>query len=218
MSVTAALTWLSTMIPKTVVASMPGVGIPFISVSGVSTAISGLSLVSTVGGMMQQSASMDYQAAVYRNQAIAARQEAEYKRQVAERNKVILGYQTENTKAQGEIAKKRSRLQAQSMIGRQRSALAHNNVVVDEGSAFDLQNDTYDQSIYDQALTDSDTAYAVHGHKLKEQELSQSGIMAVYEGNAKASSLQAKAAQTRSDKTGMILDNIGTVADKWYRT
>ncbi len=178
---------------------------------------SAFSYLSPVASMMNQSASMDYQAALYENQAIAARQKAEYDRQVSERNKVILGYQIENTKARGEIAKKQERLRATGMIGKRRSALARSNVVVDEGSAYDLQEDIYDQSIYSQALIDSDTAYEVHGQKLKEQELSQQGVMAIYDGERQAADYRSQASMTRSKKTGMLIEGVGSVADKWFK-
>lgn len=75
-------------------------------------------------------------------QAEMARQNAEAQAQMAEYEAQVAGYQAQDATARGIQAEERHWANVGQFLGEQRAALAANGVVVDSGSAQDIQRDT----------------------------------------------------------------------------
>lgn len=102
--------------------------------------------------------------ATYQAQS-AANAAAEYNAKVAERNKQIADMQAERAEQQGEIDAKQHRLKVAGMIGEQRSDLAGSGVVVDEGSALDVIQDTAEWGELDALTIRNNAAVDAWGYR-----------------------------------------------------
>src|SRR3990167_9166008 len=91
--------------------------------------------VSQVGGMFAQ-------VGVQRAAADAAQQRANYEAAVARNNMILAERAAVEAERRGKIAAKQQRLKTSQLIGQQRTGFAAHGVLVDEGSAGDVTEDT----------------------------------------------------------------------------
>ena len=91
--------------------------------------------VSQVGGMFAQ-------VGAQRAAADAAQQRANYEAAVARNNMILAERAAVDAEQRGKIAAKQQRLKTSQLIGQQRTGFAAHGVLVDEGSAGDVTEDT----------------------------------------------------------------------------
>lgn len=134
--------------------------------------------------------------------AVAAKKQADYGQDIANNNAIISQQKADDALERGEESERRHREQVEALKGQQRSALAANGVVLDDGSALDILADTAEQGELD-ALTIRHNAQSEATDYLNQAGgFSAQGEMASYEGTANA--------------TASIIGGAGSVADKWY--
>lgn len=95
----------------------------------------------------------------------AANAAAQYNADVYERNAQIADMQAAEATAQGELEEKQYRLKLSQTQGQQRSALAAGGVVVDEGSAYDVLEDTVAYGELDALTIRRNAAVEAWGYK-----------------------------------------------------
>lgn len=103
-------------------------------------------------GLVMSAIGVGTQAYAANKEAKAANAAAEYNASIQERNAEIANIQANDAIARGDIAEKQYRLGVSKMVGEQRASMGASGVVVDTGSALDVNLDTVEQGELD-ALT-----------------------------------------------------------------
>ncbi len=134
--------------------------------------------------------------------------QARYQAQVAENNRVISEQQARDAEMRGQLAENERRRQTGALIGRQRTALAANGVLVDDGSALDITSDTAALGEVDALTLRANAAREAYGYRAQGNNFgAEAGLQ-----RARASSA-ATAGAVGAGAT--LLSGAGTVADRW---
>lgn len=172
----------------------PALGLSAGTLGSISTGMQVAGLATGVFGSYEKSkatqAAYDYQASVNRNNA-----------QYAE-------WQAQDALQRGATAEQNQRLKTAQLRSAQRARLAANGVIIDEGSALNLLDDTDFMGERD-ALTIRDNAKR-EAWGARVQAGNYSNDAAMLSARADAESPSGSAAST-------LLTGAGTVADSWYR-
>lgn len=92
-----------------------------------------------------------------RRQAQSQAAQLNYQSQVARNNQIIANQNAADIEARGKVSETLQRRQTAQLLGRQRTALAANGVVIDEGSALDITSDTERQGEFDALVVRQNT-------------------------------------------------------------
>lgn len=130
-------------------------------------------------------------------------QSAKYTAQVAENNAIIAEQKADDAIARGEHEERRHRLQVEALKGQQRSALAANGGVLDEGSALDILADTAEQGELDALMIRSNAQREANDYRNQAGNFESQASMARFEGNMNSATT--------------IIGNAGSVSNKWYK-
>lgn len=156
---------------------------------------------SIIGGVQQA------QAAKAAGAAQAA--QANYQAAVARNNKIIADRKAEDAIKRGKVEELQYRQQVSQLTGRQRAVLAGNGVVIDQGSALDITEDTAARGEFDALTIRSNAEREAYDYRVQGQN---------FESNARlydATASNALAAG-KSAATGALITGAGSVAQKWY--
>lgn len=157
----------------------------------------GASLLSTAVGVYGQ---------VQAGQAQAG--QARYQAQVAENNRIIAEQQARDAEMRGQMAEDARRDQTRALIGRQRTALAANGVMVDDGSALDITSDTAAQGEVDALTLRANAAREAYGYRAQGSNfLADAGLQRARADAAIPASMVGAGAT--------LLSGAGTVGDRW---
>lgn len=157
----------------------------------------GASLLSTAVGVYGQ---------VQAGQAQAG--QARYQAQVAENNRIIAEQQARDAEMRGQMAEDARRDQTRALIGRQRTALAANGVMVDDGSALDITSDTAAQGEVDALTLRANAAREAYGYRAQGSNfLADAGLQRARADAAIPASMVWAGAT--------LLSGAGTVGDRW---
>lgn len=132
----------------------------------------------------------------------------EYQSSVNKNNATMAGWQAQDALQRGATAEQNQRLKTAQLRSSQRARLAANGVIIDEGSALNLLDDTDFMGERD-ALTIRDNAKR-EAWGARVQASNYSNDAAMLSNRADAESPLGSAAST-------LLTGAGTVADSWYR-
>lgn len=139
----------------------------------------------------------------------AAQSQARYEAAIARNNEIRARQLAEDARLRGEAeAADRKRYYSQ-LEGRQRAALASNNVVVDEGSALDIVADTAAAATLDDLTIRSNAEREALGFEQQGANFRAEAEMADLRRKASRASLPFEVA-------GTILSSGTAVAGKWY--
>lgn len=134
--------------------------------------------------------------------------QARYQAQVAENNRVIAEQQARDAEMRGQLAEDARREQARAIIGRQRTALAANGVLVDSGSALDITGDTAAQGEVDALTLRANAAREAYGYRAQGTNfLADAGLQRARADAAIPASMVGAGAT--------LLSGAGTVGDRW---
>jgi hypothetical protein len=157
----------------------------------------GASLLSTAVGVYGQ---------VQAGQAQAG--QARYQAQVAQNNRIIAEQQARDAEMRGQMAEDARRYQTRALIGRQRTALAANGVMVDDGSALDITSDTAAQGEVDALTLRANAAREAYGYRAQGSNfLADAGLQRARADAAIPASMVGAGAT--------LLSGAGTVGDRW---
>jgi hypothetical protein len=157
----------------------------------------GASLLSTAVGVYGQ---------IQAGQAQAG--QARYQAQVAENNRIIAEQQAKDAEMRGQMAEDARRQQTRALIGRQRTALAANGVMVDDGSALDITSDTAAQGEIDALTLRANAAREAYGYRAQGTNfLADAGLQRARADAAIPASMVGAGAT--------LLSGAGTVGDRW---
>lgn len=135
---------------------------------------------------------------------------ANYQAQVAANNQILANRAAQDAKARGDIAAANAQTSANSLLGRQKTALAANGVNVNQGTALDIQGNTKAVSENEALTIRSNAAREAYRYETEGANY----------GNEEAVAL-SKAANDQSaifgNALGTALTGGGSVADKWYK-
>lgn len=141
----------------------------------------------------------------------ARQQQAQFKyqAQIARNNQIIANQSADDELARGRVEEQQKRLQASRLKGKQRTTLAANGVVIDEGSALDILEDTAALGEFDTLVIRSNAerrATALRnqagGFGVQAQMFSTAGSNAMSDGFLGAA--------------GSLVTGASQVANKWY--
>ena len=157
----------------------------------------GASLLSTAVGVYGQVQS-----------GAAAAGQARYQAQVAENNRVIAEQQARDAEMRGQMAEDARRQQTRMLIGRQRTALAANGMLVDDGSALDITGDTAAQGEIDALTLRANAAREAYGYRAQGTNfMADAGLQRARSAAAGPAALVGAGAT--------LLSGAGTVGDRW---
>jgi hypothetical protein len=157
----------------------------------------GASLLSTAVGVYGQVQS-----------GAAAAGQARYQAQVAENNRIIAEQQARDAEMRGQMAEDARRQQTRMLIGRQRTALAANGMLVDDGSALDITGDTAAQGEIDALTLRANAAREAYGYRAQGSNfMADAGLQRARSAAAGPAALVGAGAT--------LLSGAGTVGDRW---
>jgi len=143
-------------------------------------------------------------------QAAAARAEQyRYQAKVDENNRKVSLWKAQDAIARGKKEEAIHRTKVSQLKGRQRSVLAASGVVVDQGSALDILQDTAMLGELDALTIRSNAEREEYEHKVR-----ASNIGANKQMNLLAASNAIRAGKTASMTS--LLQGAGSMATKWY--
>ncbi|KAF0137261.1 MAG: phage protein [Rhodospirillaceae bacterium] len=192
--------------------------VPVAVIAGASLAMSAAGTAMTAYGSYQGGKAAKAQAYY---QAQMARQNAEAQAQMAEYEAQMAGYQAKDATARGIQAEKRHWTDVGQFLGEQRATLAANDVVVDDGSALDIQRDTQAMGAMDAMTIRSNAAREAWGHTADrnlaqyQASVSRAGGDAAYQ-MGRFQGRQAAWAGTFGAGTALT-SGLGNLAFKWYK-
>jgi len=149
------------------------------------------------------------QAKGQRDAAQARADQYRYQAQVDENNRKVELWKAEDAIARGKKEEAIHRTKVSQLKGRQRSVLAASGVVVDEGSALDILEDTAMLGELDALTIRSNAEREEYEHKVR-----ASNIDANKQMNLLAASNAIRAGKTASMTS--LLQGAGSMATKWY--
>jgi hypothetical protein len=140
----------------------------------------------------------------------AAKAQAEYQAKVAENNSVIAQRKADDAIKRGEIDEQQQRVKTAQLIGAQRASSAARGVVVDEGSALDITQDTAAIGELDALTIRNNATREALGFEYESQS---------FTNEAQLRQMAGRQAQTSSyyGAAGTLLSSGSTVADRWYK-
>lgn len=142
-------------------------------------------------------------------QGKAAQSQANYQAAVARNNKIIADRQADDAIKRGSVEEAAYRRQVSQLAGRQRATLAANGVVVDQGSALDITEDTAEYGELDALTIRSNAEREAYGYRVQGQNF-----------EADAGLYDATGANARSagnfGAVSNLISGAGSVASKWY--
>jgi hypothetical protein len=157
----------------------------------------GASLLSTAAGVYGQVQS-----------GAAAAGQARYQAQVAENNRIIAEQQAKDAEMRGQMAEDARRHQTRMLIGRQRTALAANGMLVDDGSALDITGDAAAQGEIDVLTLRANAAREAYGYRAQGANfMTDAGLQRARAASAGPAALVGAGAT--------LLSGAGTVGDRW---
>ena len=128
-------------------------------------------------------------------------QQADYHSQVAKNNAIIADQQATDALKRGEEDERQHRLRVEALKGEQRSALAANGVILDDGSALDILADTAEQGELDALTIRNNAEREAYGHR-------------VQAGNFRSEASAAKSSGYMSAGS-TLLSGASSVSSKW---
>ncbi|MEE9598139.1 MAG: hypothetical protein V3V96_15315 [Acidiferrobacterales bacterium] len=144
-----------------------------------------------------------------KKEASASRAAGEAQNRIMQMNAIVAEQQAVFEQEAGELRVAEIARKGKSIAGEQRATLAANGVVVDQGTAAVLVDDTFDRA---RQLTETErvnTAQRVAAQKARAQNFLAQGALAQQTGEAQGEALDIGAF---SSLTG----GLGSVASKWY--
>ena len=160
-------------------------------------------------GMLLNFAGAMSQARGQRQAAQARADQYRYQAQVDENNRKVELWKAEDAIARGKKEESVHRTKVSQLKGRQRSVLAASGVVVDEGSALDILQDTAMLGELDALTIRSNAEREEYEHKVRASNI----------GADKEMKLLAANNAIRAGKTAAmtsLLQGAGSMATKWY--
>lgn len=174
--------------------------------------------VASIYGQAQQSKAQ-------KNAATYDAQQQTYQAQTARQNAAVQaqmsGISARDAMARGLQEAEQHETTVQQLWGEQRATLAASGVMVDQGSAADIQRDTLAMGARDALTIRSNAAREAWGHQMN-QSMELAGGEAAYQSRMQAaalSRLQGKQA-AQAGALGIatsVLTGGSDIADKWYR-
>lgn len=142
-------------------------------------------------------------------QADAAKKAADYQSAVAKNNAILAERQAKDALARGELEERNTALKSSILEGRQRTALASNGVVIDQGSALDITSDTKAYGTLDALTVRSNAQREALGFRTQGMNYNAEADLATFKGRS------AQAAG-RTQMLGTLVGGASQVAGKWY--
>ena len=159
--------------------------------SGASLAMTGLAIAAQVQGAGQQ--------------AQAQQHAYNYQAQVARNNQVVMKQQADDARARGAIEEKQFRQQVARQVGTQRASAAANGVLVDDGSALGITEETERYGDFDARTIRNNANRKAYGYEMQGMGY-----------GADAGLLTTRASNVYDSSMSTALSGGATLADRWY--
>lgn len=138
----------------------------------------------------------------------AAKAQARYQQRIAENNKITADRAAEDARARGEADAQRRQQELSVLEGRQRAALAANGVVVDEGSALEIVEQTAARSELDALTIRSNAEREALGFEAQGTNFAQTAQFNALRAEQESEALPFEVG-------GTLLTSSANVASKW---
>ena len=145
-----------------------------------------------------------------KKEADAAERTAAYQAGVLLANQIAATRAAEDARQRGEQAAARQRKGTRQLIGKQRSVLAANGVMVDSGSALDIVSETA-------GLGEEDALQMLFNAEREALDYERLGRQAGSDAGMAISSGSAIARATSLNSVGTLIGGASRVADRWYQ-
>ena len=159
--------------------------------SGASLAMTGLAIAAQMQGAGQQ--------------AQAQQHAYNYQAQVARNNQVVMKQQADDARARGAIEEKQFRQQVARQVGTQRASAAANGVLVDDGSALGITEETERYGDFDARTIRNNANRKAYGYEMQGMGY-----------GADAGLLTTRASNVYDSSMSTALSGGATLADRWY--
>lgn len=142
-------------------------------------------------------------------QGKAANAQAAYQAGVARNNQILAERAAKDAEARGRVSALNKRNETKQLIGRQRTQLAANGVLVDRGSALDIVADTAKIGETDALTLENNADREAANFRAQGANFQADSELALLRGKSAVNSSYFQAG-------GVALDGVGQVASKWY--